>query len=77
VPAGAAVPAPVAPKPATNVLTQLVLSAQGSWKSEGDKYTLALQDEKNQNQKADVVAEEGRLLIKHPALTLVFARAEQ
>ncbi len=72
---GAPTPQPVA-RPAAPTFTQLVFSAQGSWKKEGDNYVLALQDEKNQGQKAEAIADGERLTIRHPALTLVLAKVE-
>jgi hypothetical protein len=71
-------PAPVAPPPAakTNEPPFMVLSAQGNWEQDGDKYQLKVQDEKGKTQSLDVTADEERLTVFTPQATLVFAKAE-
>jgi hypothetical protein len=65
-----------APAPKTNDIPYTVLSAQGSWEHDGDKYQLKVQDEKGKSQTVEATAEDERLTIYSPKLTLVFAKAE-
>jgi hypothetical protein len=57
-------------------LTQLVFSAQGSWKQEGDKYQVSMQDEKGKQQTAEAAAEADKLTLNLPAVALVLAKAD-
>jgi hypothetical protein len=70
----AVAPPPVAAKPVEIPYT--VLSAQGAWEHQGDKYQLKVQDEKGKSQNLQAVADEERLTVSSPNLTLVFAKAD-
>lgn len=64
-------PAPAqAPKPAN--ATQLVYAAEGTWEQVGNSYQFSVTDEQNQQEQLPVVAEEERLLVKTPEITMVF-----
>jgi hypothetical protein len=77
---GRPAPAPVVvappPAPKTNEVPYMVLSAQGSWEHEGDKYHLKVQNEKGKSETLEVAADEDRLIIHTPTATLVFAKAD-
>jgi hypothetical protein len=77
---GQSAPTPLTPaaasKPNPNVLTQPIFSAQGSWKHESDKYQVSMQDEKGKQQTGEVVAEEDKLTLHLPSMTLVLAKAD-
>ena len=53
----------------------VVLSAQGSWERDGDKYELKVQDEKGKSETLRAVADEDRLTITGSNLVLVFAKS--
>jgi hypothetical protein len=53
-----------------------VLSAQGAWEREGDKYQLKLQDEKGKSETLQAAADDDRLTVVTPNVILVFAKAE-
>ena len=60
-------------KPAA--IPYVVLSAQGSWERDGDKYELKVQDEKGKSETLRAVADEDRLTITGSNLVLVFAKS--
>jgi hypothetical protein len=72
----AAAPAPVAAPAKTNALPYLVLSAQGAWDRSGDSYQLKVQDEKGKSETLEAAADDERLTVHAPNVTLVFAKAE-
>lgn len=55
---------------------QPIYSGQGSWQREGDKYQIKLQDEKGKSLTGQAVAEDEKLVITTPQITLVFARTD-
>jgi len=57
-------------------LRQPIFSAQGSWKREADKYQVTMQDEKGKQQTGEAVAEEDKLTLGFPSMTLVLAKAD-
>lgn len=71
--AQATVPVAVA-KP--TVIPYQVLSAQGAWDREGDKYQLKVQDEKGKGETLQASADDDRLIVNTPAVILVFAKAD-
>jgi hypothetical protein len=66
-------PAPVATNAAPQ---QLVASAQGSWEHESDKYQIKLQDERNKGLTFEGVADDDKLTLVSPIVTLVFFKSE-
>jgi hypothetical protein len=77
-PRGAAPAAPQSAAPAKppTELPYAVLSAQGVWDRNGDKYQLKVQDEKGKSQTWQAVADDERLTVQGSNAVLVFAKAE-
>jgi hypothetical protein len=73
------VAAPVAAAPAaprTNAVPYVVLSSQGGWDRSGDSYQLKVQNEKGKTESLEAAADDDRLTVHMPNVTLVFAKAE-
>jgi Colicin V production protein len=73
--AAAPVAAPMAPPKPVNI-PYMVLSAQGGWEHQGDKYQVKAQDEKSKAETLQVSAEDDRLTVNGPNTILVFAKAD-
>jgi hypothetical protein len=66
-----------APPPAkTNEIKYLVASAQGAWEHESDKYQIKAQDDKGKSETLQATADDERLVVVTPTVTLVFAKAD-
>ncbi|MBI2948211.1 MAG: CvpA family protein [Verrucomicrobia bacterium] len=75
-PSGAPTAPPAAASVASREPAQPLYSGQGSWQREGDKYQLKLQDERGRPLNGQAIAEEDKLTITMPQITLVFNQAE-
>jgi hypothetical protein len=75
-PAAPVRPPVAAPPPKEEPIPYMILSAQGTWEREGNKYQAKVQDEKNKTETMEIVAEEDRLTVYGTNAILVFAKAD-
>jgi uncharacterized membrane protein required for colicin V production len=54
----------------------MLFSAEGVWERDGSRYQIQVRDERGQQQKLEVTADDDRLVIHSPVATLVFAKAD-